>query len=194
VIELVLFLTAGAGFLLLLYLLARRRNSQPEGGAGALVEARQALDSLQMGLLPRELVERIFAREDLDFVRRTCPRKIQDSFLRERKRIALSWIAHVRKQVLNLRRFHSGQSRRYAKLEFRTEIALALDFVSLLIVCRVLQAIFYVRGPYAAPRIVGKAISVAGNLCGVSERSLAFLKPRNADLYRGNSAGDRAAV
>lgn len=193
-IELVLFLAAGAGFLVLLYLFGARTGSKPEGGAEAMVEARQALNSLQTALLPPELVERIFAREDLDFVRQTCPQKIQLDFLGERKRIALSWIAHLRKQVLSLRRFHSGQSRRYAQLEFRTELALALDFASFLVACRILQAIFYIRGPYAAPRMVGKVVSVAGNVCGVSERSLSFLAPGSADLYGGNSADDRAAV
>lgn len=193
-IELILFLALGAGLLVLLYFFARRAEVRAEGGAEALVEARQALNSLQTALLPPELVVRIFAREDLDFVQRACPAKIQQSFLRERKRIALSWIAHLRKQVLNLRRFHSGQSRRYAQLKFRTEMALALDFATLLVVCRILQAIFYLRGPYAAPKIVGKAIRVADTVCGVSERSLAFLAPGNASLQRANSADDRAAV
>ena len=193
-IALVLFLAVGAGFLVLLYFFARGTDSKPEGSAGALVEARQALNSLQKALLPQALVERIFAREDLDFVRQRCPKKIQQNFLRERKRIALSWIAHLRKQSLSLRRFHSGQSRRYAQLEFRTELALAFDFASFLIVCRVLQAIFYIRGPYAAPRMVGKVIRAAGNACGVSERSLAFLARGSPDIYGGNSADDRAAV
>lgn len=182
-IVLILFLAAGAGFLVLLYLFAGRPDSRPEGGAEALVEARQALNSLQTALLPSELVERIFARDDLDFVRHECSAKIQQDFLRERKRIALSWTVHLRQQVLNLRRFHSGQSRRYAQLEFRTEMALALDFASLLVVCRILQAIFYLRGPYAAPGIVGKAIRVADTVCGISERSLAFLAPRTQDRF-----------
>lgn len=191
---LILFLVAGAGFLVLLYLFASRTDTRPEGGAEALVEACQALDSLQTALLPAELVERIFARDDLDFVRHESSAKIQQNFLRERRTIALSWIALVRKQVMSLRRFHSGQSRRYAQLEFRTEMVLALDFASLLVVCRILQAIFYLRGPYAAPGIVGKAIRVADSVCGVTERSLAFLVARKVVPHDQNSAGDRAAV
>lgn len=193
-IGLILFLAVGAGFLALLYFFARAKDARPEGGAEALVDACRALTSLQTALLPPELVERIFSRDDLDFVRQACSRGIQLSFLRERKRIALSWIAHVRKQVLRLKRFHSGQARRYARLEFHTEMALALDFASLLIVGRVLQAIFYIRGPYAAPGIVGRAIRAADAVCGVSERSLDFLAARNTDRYGGRSAGDRAVV
>ena len=48
--------------------------------------------------------------------------------------------------MLSLKQFHSGQSRLYARLDVRTEVALALSFASLLILCRVLQATFYVRG------------------------------------------------
>lgn len=193
-IQLILFLALGAAFLILLLLFARKASSGSRRDAEALIEARQALTSLQSGLLPQELVDRVFARADLDFVRGSCPRTIRRAFLRERRRIALSWIVRVRKQVLNLKRFYSGESRRYAQLDMRTELGLAVDFASLLMACRILQVVFYVRGPYAAPRIVGTVIGVAGNVCSTSQRSLAFLKPAAANAYGDRSAGGRAVV
>lgn len=194
VLQLALFLILGAGFLFLLYFFAGRADARAERGADALLEAREALNSLQSGLLPPDLIVRVFARDDLNFITSIKSAKIEGAFLGERKRIALQWVAQVRKQVLNLRRFHSGQSRRYAQLNARTEIALAFDFGGLLIVCRILQIVFYVRGPYAAPRIVNRAVGAAGKVCSVSERCLAFLSPVNAGGLRGRSTGGNAAV
>ena len=174
-IELVAFFAVGVIFLVLLYALARRGDVRAEGGAEALLQARQALHSLQNGLLPSGLVERIFARDDLDFVSSTCSREIRQVFLRERKKLALRWVGQVRARVLSLHRFYSGQSRRYARLKVHTELGLALDFASLLIACRILQVVFYLRGPYAAPRMVAHAIGAAGNVCTIFEQSLAFL-------------------
>lgn len=189
-VQLVLFLVLVVFFGVLLYSFARRSGARAEGGAEALVSARQALNSLQSNLLPPELVHRVFAREDLVFVSSTGSKKIRELFLRERKRVALRWVAQVRKQVLSLKRLHSGRSRFYAELDLRTELQLALSFASLLFVCRLLEAIFYFRGPFAAPRIVGAAIGVAGNICAASERSLAFLSsPASPDLVRGGSGG-----
>jgi hypothetical protein len=194
VIQLVLFLLLVTVFGVLLYLFASRSGARAEGGAEALVSARQALNSLQTNLLPPELVHRVFAREDLIFVSSIGSKSIRRSFLRERKRVALRWVAQVRQQVSNLKRFHSGRSRFYAQLDLRTEIELALSFASLLFVCRLLQALFYIRGPFAAPRVVGAAMGVAGSICAASERSLGFLSSPtpSPDLIEGSSTGGAA--
>jgi hypothetical protein len=188
VIQLVLFLALGLAFLFLLYFFARRANVRPEGGAEALLEARQALNSLQSDLLPAGPVERIFVREDFDFVSASCSREIRELFLRERKKLALCWIRHVRTRVLSLQRFYSGQSRHYAQLDLRTEVALGLSFASLLLACRILQVMFYLRGPYAAPQIVARAVGVAGNVCTIFEQSLSFLFPGTSGLPREGTA------
>jgi hypothetical protein len=193
-IQVILFLILGAGFLVLLYFFAGRSDARAEGGAKALVEAREALDSLQTGLLPPELVGRIFARDDLQFVLSTGSPRIKKLFLAERKRVALRWLEHVRKQVGYLRQFHSGQSRGYARLDMRTEIALALDFARLLSACRILQIVFYLRGAYAAPKMVEKAVGVAGRVCGISQQCLAFLGTARSGTLGRDSAGNSAAV
>jgi hypothetical protein len=194
VIELIFFVALGVGLLVLVYFFLRSPEPKAEGGARALVEARQALNSLRSGLLPANLVERVFAQDDLRFVSSAASAGVQRLFLCERKRIALSWVAQVRKQVLSLKEFHSGQSRLYARLEVRTEVGLALSFASLLVLCRVLQATFYLRGPYAAPRMVGIAITAAGRVCAVFEQSLAFLPLTPAGALRPDSPGPRVAV
>lgn len=191
--QLFFFLTVGAVFLVVLYFLVATDNASPEGSGDALVEARQALNLLQSSLSP-ELIVRIFTREDLDFAKSTGSSAIKDLFLQERRRVALHWVARVRRHVLSLKQFHSREARRFAQLDARSEIALAFDFASLLLACRLLQIVFYVRGPYAAPRIVGLATGAGGKVCDVSERCLAFLGPVKVGTLRRGSAGGSAAV
>jgi hypothetical protein len=179
VIQLISFLVIGALLLVSLYFFARRGH-RAEGGSGAMVEARQALNALQAGLLPPELVGRVFARADLKYVESETSDAIRELFLEERKTVALSWVSRVRKQVLSLRRFHLGSARFYARLSPWTELALAAHFAVLLIECRVLQVSLYLRGPYAAPRMVGFTAAAATRVCKVSEESLAFLTPAYA--------------
>lgn len=190
-IQLILFLLVAVLLLVSLLFLARR-TPRAEGGGPALIEARQALNALQLGLLPRELVRRIFAQEDFEYVIAETPERIRALFLSERKRIALSWVHQVHEQILSLRRFHLGSARLYARLSFRTEMALALDFAGLLFACRSLQVLVYLRGPYAAPRMIGITAAAAAHVCEISEKSLAFLNPAYPNKFGDRSAGPAA--
>ena len=187
-IQLILFLLIGALLFLSLIFLVWR-SPRAEKGSAALVEARQALVALQADLLPTELIGRIFAREDLEYVRSQAPARVCAMFLRERRVIALAWAAQIRKQVLNLMRFHLGSARFYAGLSFRIELALALQFAGLLLACRALQMVLYVGGPYAAPRIVGATVATAAQVCSISERSLAFLNSARLGALSGRPRG-----
>lgn len=180
-IQLILFLLIGA-LLFLSLIFVVWRSPRAEDGSAALVEARQALVALQTGLLPIELIGRIFAREDLQYVRSQAPARVCAVFLDERKILALAWAALVRKQVLNLMRFHLGSARFYARLSFRTELTLAVQFGALLLACRALQMVLYVGGPYAAPRIVGATVATAAQVCSISEQSLAFLNSAQLEV------------
>jgi hypothetical protein len=179
VIQLIAFLLVGALLLVSLYFFATR-TQRAEGSSGALVEAKHALNTLQAGLLPAELVGRIFARNDLDYVESSTSKEIRDLFLEERTKIALSWVSRVRKQVLTLKSFHLRSARFYAQLNLRTELALAVDFAALLFACRALQVFLYLRGPYAAPGIVVSTAASATRVCKISQDSLAFLTPAYA--------------
>jgi hypothetical protein len=187
-IQLILFLFVGVLLLISLFFLVRR-TSRAEGAGEVLAEARQALNALQIGLLPPELVGRIFAKDDLEYVMSAAPRRVQEMFFRERKRVALSWVGQVRRQILNLKRFHLGAARFYSRLSFRSEMALALDFATLLFGCRALQVLLYLGGPYAAPRVIGMTTATAARVCELSEKSLAFLNPAYPSQFGDHSAG-----
>jgi len=193
-ISLLFYLLVGVGLLVFLWLLARRKGAPVEGCGRQFVEARQALRTLQLGLLPENLIERIFDREDFRYVLAAGPANIGELFLRERKRISLMWVRRVRCEIRNLMQFHLGYSRLHAKLSLQTEIRLALDFGLLLLACRALRILLYMRGPYGAGAVVGVLTAAAGRVCTASEKSLAFLNPPALESFRRDSAGDGATI
>lgn len=190
-IQLIFFLSIGVLLFASLFFLARR-NPRPEGSSGALIEARQALTALQSGLLPVELVRRIFAQEDLEYIRSEAPKPVRELFMEERKKIALFWVDQVRTQIRSLRRFHRGAARSYARLNPRLEMELALWFAGLMCACSALHVLVYVRGPYAAPRMVGAMANAASRACRISEQSLAFLNAAQLGVLTGRPTGPAA--
>jgi hypothetical protein len=193
-IGLLLYLALGLGLLVFLWALARRKGAPVEGCGQQFVEARQALRTLQFGLLPENLIERIFDPEDFRYVTAASPAEIKELFLRERKRISLMWVRRVRSEIRNLMHFHLAYSRLHAKLSLLTEIRMALDFALLLLTCRALRILLYLRGPYGAQSVVGVLTSAAGRVCAASEKSLAFLNPPALESFRRDSAGHGAAI
>jgi hypothetical protein len=193
-IALILYLCAAVALFALLFVLARRSHAPVEGCASLFVEARGSLQTLQRGLLPRELIGRIFDRRDLEYVTRHTPPDIQNQFLTDRKRISLQWVRRVRLELLNLMHFHRAHSRFHTTISPWTELRLALDFAGLLLACRILELLFYFRGPYAAPRMVSATASAAARLCTASERSLDFLKVPNVHPFSDKSTSGNATI
>jgi hypothetical protein len=191
---LLLSLALGLGLRIVLWALARRKGAPVEGCGQQFVEARQALRTLQFGLLPQNLIARIFDPEDLRYVTAASPEEIGKLFLQERTRISLMWVRRVRSEIRNLMHFHLAYSRLHAKLSLLTEIRLALDFALLLMACRVLRVLLYLRGPYGARAAVRVLTAAAGRVCAASEKSLAFLNPPALESFRRGSAGHGAAI
>jgi hypothetical protein len=193
-IGLFLYVALGVGLLVFLWALARRKGAPVEGCGLQFVEARQALRTLQFGLLPENLIARIFDPEDFRYVTAASPEEIGKLFLQERSRISLMWVRRVRSEIRNLMHFHLAYSRLHAKLSLLTEVRLALDFALLLLACRALRILLYLRGPYGARAVVRVLTAAAGRVCAASEKSLAFLSPPALEPFRRDSAGHGAAI
>jgi hypothetical protein len=193
-LALLLYIAVGLTLLALLFLSLLRRTPGAEGSAQALLDARQAVRTLQTGLLPSELVHRLFSKQDLNYVGSCGSKSIQQLFQAERKRIALSWVSQIHRQIVCLQDFHRGHSRHFAQLNPRQEIVLALEFAALRMECRVLSLLLALRGPYGATRIAGRTAASASRLCDVSENALSFLTPAGTVKVVHDSAQGGAAT
>jgi hypothetical protein len=190
-IQLVLFLAAGAAFLFLLLVFLRRGRPHAEDSGQAILEARNALHTLRSGLLPLDLIRKLFSHEDYDYIVSSASPAIQSAFLKERKQLALAWVGQVQSQLVSLRLFHREHSRFYTRLSPWTELSLAANFSVLLLECRILTGLLYLRGPYASPRLVGRTVAATARVCAVTEKSFDFLTLAAAGHPAGPRSEDR---
>lgn len=173
-IQLVPFVAVAILLLFTLFVLLRHSPSSQEP-ADTLSEARQALRSLETGLLPLDIVERIFAKADCEYVRSQGLDAAYGVFLEERRRIALAWVKQVRQRVMTLWHFHNRAIRHSPDLKFSSEARLGWNFVVLLSACQTLELLIYVVGPFTAPSMVGSASRAAARICGTLRDTVAAI-------------------
>ena len=189
-----IFVAVAVGLLVLLVVAMRRQPARAAGSAGELVAAKRTLESLQLGLLPPELVERMFGQRDLAYIETMGSKDIRDLFLSERKRLAVTWIGRVRRQIRELKDFHVSHSRMFSQMNWWKELSLAIQFAGLEIRCEVLQFLLRWRGAYAAPEFARRTAAAAGRTCSILDQSLAFLTPQIPVSLRTESDADGSMV
>jgi hypothetical protein len=161
------------GFLLLAILLywslTGTTSSNREIG---LSDAREALNRLQLQILPAGLVDRILNPDDFEFVRNERNPAILRMLEMERKTIAISWLRQTRHQVGLLMRSHVRAARSNAKLNPVIETKLAVDFFIFLLTYKVLLGLIWVSGPFQARKVASSVIHAVTRICQTSERFL----------------------
>jgi hypothetical protein len=113
------------------------------------------------------IVERIFGREDWDFVLSQGSMELRRLFFCERKKIALCWLSEMRNQARAAMRFHVSRARKSRKLVALLELRLALDYFSIRLKCALIAFVLLLRGPVALRGMVGQASHLAEQLLGL---------------------------
>lgn len=155
---------------LLVYLLFRR---------GAEVEdvswrrdGNSAIPFTQFADRRKEQLERIFGREDWDFIRSSASEQVQRLFLRERKVIALAWISQLRGQAKDGMYRHVSGARASKELQPVVEVKLAVDYYAFLGKCALMAAIVSLGGPMALRGMLRQAGKLSDNLGGMLDAAL----------------------
>jgi hypothetical protein len=160
---------------LVIFLLGRSRATDQALSEPAKNE--EALTALQTEPVPQELLERIFGAEDWDYICVHEPESIQRLFQDERKRLAISWLRRMRRQVRTLLRFHKVHAAKAAGLEPLSEIKLAFDYCLFQLFCGLLIGLIWLRGPTHARRLVGLASGFSDRLLSLAFAILAAEQP-----------------
>ena len=129
-----------------------------------LPDGNSLLPSAQFADRWKEQLERIFGREDWDFIRIRASKQVQRLFLRERKAIALAWISQLRRQAKAGMQLRVSRVRVSKELQPVVEIKLAVDYYSFLGMCALMAAIVSLRGPMALRGMLGQAGSLSDKL------------------------------
>lgn len=144
---LILFLAVA--FVLLLLLLLWLRQPASRAAERDLAAAREALTALDMGILPRGLVERIFSEEDLEYVRRDAAPGVLPVFLSERRRLAIVWLGNTKQRVQEVMAVYRRAVRGSNSLRAAVEVRPALNYGMFLVSCELMRGLIWMFGPFA---------------------------------------------
>lgn len=170
----ILFLTVGS-FLLVVLFLFLRHTSSPSSRINGRSEAQEVLNTLQVELLPDWFVDRLFSKEDWEYVKGQNAPGVPHMFDKERKAVALSWLKQTWEHVAQLMDFHVRLSRQRPDLKPSAEVKLTLEYVQFQLLCKVLAAMIRIVGPVRVRAVAGRAADMATHLGEVSEKALASL-------------------
>lgn len=168
----ILFLTVGSFLLVVLFLFLH--SSSPSSKISGRSQAQEVLNTLQAELLPDWFVDRLFSRDDWEFVRQEVP-GILRLFDSGRKSVALFWLRQTRDYVAQLMEFHVRLSRQHPDLSPATEVKLTFEYVQFQLLCKVLAAMIRMMGPVRVRAVAERVADMATHLGEVSEKALASL-------------------
>ncbi len=132
------------------------------------------------------LGERIFGLQDWDFVSRNMPSEIQKMFLCERAALAISWLRCTRMKISLVMRVHVAAVGQIEDLHVATELKLALNYLVFLILCDLLIAWIWLRGPICTGKIVGQTLRTVAWLRGAFEQLMARADPASCRVVGAN--------
>jgi hypothetical protein len=122
---------------------------------------------------PAMLMDRIFAEDDLTFVSAKGVRPIRREFLRDRRRIAMSWLNLTRREAIRILRQHLATVRTNLSLQPLVELQLLAHTLLFFAIYALLWTIVATYGAFWARGFVRNAISLAGKLSALGSRILA---------------------
>jgi hypothetical protein len=135
---------------------------------------------------PAALMDRIFAEDDLSFVSGGDMRLIRQHFLRDRRRIALSWLERTRREAIRILRLHLRSVRAHRSLRPALELQILAHTLLFFAVYALLWSIVATYGAFWARGFVRNVVTLAGRLSGLGARILedaGFAGPRLAQSH-----------
>jgi hypothetical protein len=148
--------------------LGKRRTARDSYAA---MEAAGSLTPVQVP--PAELMERIFAEDDLSFVSCQGVRSIRRQFVQDRRRIAISWLGLTRREAIRILRVHLSSVRTSRSLHPVVEFRLLLHTLFFFAVYALLWGIVASYGAIWARSFMRNAVALAGGLSALGARILA---------------------
>jgi hypothetical protein len=145
-----LALAAAAAFFVALLLLSNRQEQVEEvevlGSPGQQTHNRfRSLPAFS----PAELANRIFSKDDREFIARTRSPRLQQLYKQERRKVALQWVRCTSREVSRIMRNHRLGSRQSTNLNVAAETKLFCQYAELRFLCGMLLLLIRLFGPHA---------------------------------------------
>ena len=185
-----IFIAAGLGLLgLLLFPFLRMGDHSPDKSDPAAAASLLAADTT---FWPQRLGDRILSQVDLEFISKKAP-SLRKEFTRERRRIALSWIAQRRDDAGAVMRLHRAVARVNIALSPGYEFKLAANYFVFVAACTLAECLVWLRGPFVSSKVVSSLITAGDRMRSFSETFLGGLDPALLEEIRNRRAGQSQA-
>ena len=160
------------GLLLVIALAIVLRRTETASGALNTSQDCSSLSAMRFEDRRRVILDRIFGREDWDFVLNHASRETRRLFLIERRKIAICWLSEIRSLCKAAMRFHVAHAGKSEKLRPLQEVRLAVDYCAIQLECGFIAAVVLLRGPVSLRSMIGRASRLSGQLQGWLEVAL----------------------
>jgi len=138
--------------------------------------------------IPTRVAEKIFEPADFEFVRNSGSPEALNLFQRERRRLALLWLKHVRQQAGRVVRNHAQKVRMSKRLDPAGEFEIAVRYYSFLGICGLAWLLLHFLGPVTIRHLVRYAAGLSSRLPGLTNEATVALGGESDPLPE---AGDR---
>jgi len=157
--NLIILIAFSLFLILLLGLLPGKQvHHPPEEASDAILQTRLFSIAADLEMPASWLAARISDRRDWEFISREAPR-LKNSFLKERKRVAIAWLRETRKQMSRLLLLHRIISRTSTNLRIGTELSVAWGFLSFQTLLMIAQGLILLFGPFHLQRLAGSIVA-----------------------------------
>ena len=150
---------------LLVLILRRNRDQEP----GESYDSPNRLEPI-VRLPDRILLDRCLSAEDLAFISSFASRHLLRLFVRERRRLAIAWLRHTRREAQRLLELHVRSVRYAADLRPGAEAKLFLAAGLFLLVYGMMLGFVFWYGPVRTRRFLESLQGLAGVLSQLGER------------------------
>ena len=128
----------------------------------------------------------------MEFLLKEAP-SLRQKLLRERRGIALSWIAQKKDAARAVMRLHRAVARTNVALSPGLEFKLAANYFVFLAACGLAEFLVWLRGPFASRKVVSSLITVGDRMRSLSGELLGGLDPVFLEEIRNRRAGQSQA-
>ena len=185
-----IFIAAGLGLLVFLLFLVLRIGAHSQEEADPTAAA--SLLAEDAALWAQQLGSRIFSQADLEFILKEAP-SLRQKLLRERRGIALLWIAQRKDAARAVMRLHRAVARANIAISPALEFKLAANYFVFLAACTLAESLVWLRGPFASRKVVSSLIAVGDRMRSLSGELLGGLDPVLLEEIRNRRAGQSQA-
>ena len=155
-----------------LFCLMLRRSGSTVGRASPLVGSES-----EVRLPPRYLLDQCLSAEDLEFVCRRKSSALRGLFLRERRRLAASWLRETRREAHRLLRLHLNSVRYAADLRPAAESRLFVAVAMFFLVYSALMTVVWFYGPLQTRHFLQSTQALARILTRLADSIAAAIAP-----------------